>query len=121
MAQIGAVKRLSVAVLVDSKYVTQQDGTQSFNPWMRTSWPKSGSLPSGPWADEERGDAIEVTSIAFGDPAEGTDSSALDRLRGTSRCWASRSNAVIVLLFLFFVVRPWFWLCFDPSGRTDRR
>jgi flagellar M-ring protein FliF len=108
VAQIGAVKRLSVAVLVDGKYVTQQDGTQSFEPLDADQLAQIRQLAQRAVGfDEERGDAIEVTSIAFGDPAEGTDSSALDTAsRYFQMLGKPLLNAVIVLLFLFFVVRP---------------
>lgn len=67
VAQLGAVKRLSVAVLVDGKYVKQADGSWS------SGAPDRGAADSDPAADPQRavgfddvrGDAIEVFSGMF--------------------------------------------------------
>ena len=57
--------------------------------------------------DEVRGDAIEVSSIAFGDPVEGESSSALDTAsRYFQLLGKPVLNVLVILLFLFFVVRP---------------
>lgn len=108
VAQIGAVKRLSVAVLVDGKYVTQQDGSRTFEPLGANQLAQIRQLAQRAVGfDEVRGDAIEVSSIAFGDPVEGESSSALDTAsRYFQLLGKPVLNVLVILLFLFFVVRP---------------
>ncbi|MDO4766953.1 MAG: flagellar basal-body MS-ring/collar protein FliF [Pseudomonadota bacterium] len=108
VAQIGAVKRLSVAVLVDGKYVTQQDGSRTFEPLGADQLAQIRQLAQRAVGfDEVRGDAIEVSSIAFGDPVEGESFSALDTAsRYFQLLGKPVLNVLVILLFLFFVVRP---------------
>ena len=97
-----------MALLVDGKYTQQQDGTFAFE-----------SLPADQIAqirqlaqravgfDENRGDAIEVSSISFGEPAEAEQAPLLDvASRYFQLLGKPLLNTLVILLFLLFVARP---------------
>lgn len=108
VSQMGSVNRLSVAVLVDGKYTKQEDGSSVFEPLGADEIAQIRQLAQRAVGfDEERGDAIEVSSVAFGDPAlEGQ----APLLEVTSKYFNLLGkpllNTLVILLFLLFVVRP---------------
>lgn len=108
VAQMGAIKRLSVAVLVDGKYVKQADGSSVFEALGEDQLLQIRQLTQRAVGfDEVRGDAIEVTSIAFGDPGLTPETPLLEvASRYFHLLGKPLLNALIILLFLAFVVRP---------------
>ncbi len=108
VAQTGAVKRLSVAVLVDGKYVKQADGSSVFEPLTEEQLTQIRQLTQRAVGfDDVRGDAIEVSSVAFGDPGIEAQVPLLDV---TSRYFHLLGkpllNTLVILLFVVFVIRP---------------
>ncbi len=108
VAQIGAVKRLSVAVLVDGKYTKQADGSSVFEPLTEDQLNQIRQLTQRAVGfDDTRGDAIEVSSVSFGDPGLEAQVPLLDV---TSRYFQLLGkpllNTLVILLFLIFVLRP---------------
>lgn len=62
----GEVSRLSVAVLVDGRYTTAEDGTKTYEPRPQDELNKISTLVrSAVGFDEDRGDSIEVVNMPF--------------------------------------------------------
>lgn len=108
ISQVGSIKRLSVAVLVDGKYTQQQDGTYAFEPLPADQVAQLRQLAQRAVGfDETRGDAIEVSSISFGEPAGAEQAPLLDvASRYFQLLGKPLLNTLIILLFLLFVARP---------------
>ncbi|GAB1410721.1 flagellar basal-body MS-ring/collar protein FliF [Desulfovibrionales bacterium] len=108
VAQAGSIKRLSVAVLVDGKYIQQADGTSSFEPLSATELEQIRQLAQRAVGfDDERGDAIEVSSIAFGDPFKDEAMSPLEVVSNYFNLLGKPLlNTLLILLFLLVVLRP---------------
>lgn len=108
ISQVGSVKRLSVAVLVDGKYTQQQDGTYAFEPLAAEQMEQIRQLSQRAVGfDETRGDAIEVSSISFGEPIGAEQPPLLDvASRYFQLLGKPLLNTLIILLFLLFVARP---------------
>jgi len=108
VTQVGSIKRLSVAILVDGKYVQQQDGTYSFEPLPADQVEQIRQLAQRAVGfDDKRGDAIEVSSISFGEPAEAEQAPLLDvASRYFQLLGKPLLNTLVILLFLLFVARP---------------
>lgn len=108
ISQVGSIKRLSVAVLVDGKYTQQQDGSFAFEPLNAEQMEQIRQLSQRAVGfDETRGDAIEVSSISFGEPIGAEQAPLLDvASRYFQLLGKPLLNTLIILLFLLFVARP---------------
>ena len=108
ISQAGNIKRLSVAVLVDGKYTQQQDGTYAFEPLAAEQLAQIRQLAQRAVGfDDGRGDAIEVSSISFGEPAGVEQAPLLDvASRYFQLLGKPLLNTLVILLFLLFVARP---------------
>jgi flagellar M-ring protein FliF len=108
VSQVGSIKRLSVAVLVDGKYTAQADGTQTFEPLAADQVAQIRQLAQRAVGfDENRGDAIEVSSIAFGEPVGAEQQPLLDvASRYFQLLGKPLLNTLVILLFLLLVARP---------------
>ncbi|MDO9582117.1 MAG: flagellar basal-body MS-ring/collar protein FliF [Desulfomicrobium sp.] len=108
VSQVGSIKRLSVAVLVDGKYTQQQDGTYAFEPLNAEQMEQIRQLSQRAVGfDDTRGDAIEVSSISFGEPVGAEQAPLLDvASRYFQLLGKPLLNTLIILLFLLFVARP---------------
>jgi len=108
ISQVGSIKRLSVALLVDGKYTQQQDGTFAFEALPADQLAQIRQLAQRAVGfDENRGDAIEVSSISFGEPAEAEQAPLLDvASRYFQLLGKPLLNTLVILLFLLFVARP---------------
>lgn len=113
VSDVGSVKRLSVAVVVDGSYVTKPDGSKAYTPRSAEEMKQITSLVrSAIGFDEKRGDAIEVANLQFANPDEplasgppplnvlGFDKTDLMRMGETLVL------AVVALLVILLVVRP---------------
>jgi len=109
----GAVKRLSVAVLVDGTYTSKPDGTKTYVPRSADEMKQINSLVrSAIGFDDKRGDTIEVANLRFVNPDEplnagppplnilGFDKTDLMHMGETLVL------AVVALLVILLVVRP---------------
>ncbi len=113
VSDVGSVKRLSVAVVVDGSYVAKPDGSKAYTPRSAEEMKQITSLVrSAIGFDEKRGDAIEVANLHFANPDEplasgppplnvlGFDKADLMRMGETLVL------AVVALLVILLVVRP---------------
>ena len=108
----GAVRRISVAVLVDGQTVTAADGTTTFEPRSEEELGVLRELVSSAVGlDETRGDVLTLRSLAFlPDPAAGTLAEAgllagIGTINLLSAIQAIVLGIVVMVLGLF-VIRP---------------
>lgn len=108
VTQAGAIRRLSVAVLVDGKYTKNEDGTYKFEPLTEQELAQIRQLTQRAVGfDDTRGDAIEVSSVSFGDPGADSQEPLLDvASRYFHLLGKPLLNTLVILLFLLMVARP---------------
>lgn len=64
--EVGEIKRLSVAVLVDGRYTTNADGEKVYEPRSQEELDQIAALVrSAAGIDEDRGDLVEVVNMQF--------------------------------------------------------
>ena len=118
----GAVKRLSVAVLINGTTTVAEDGTSSYEPRSAEELQQLNSLVrSAVGLDEERGDTLEIVNLPFTDAGLdlGTGDSA--GFFGFTEAQLMRVAEVLVLgivaiLVLLLVVRPLVGRMVDGGG-----
>jgi flagellar M-ring protein FliF len=114
VTEAGAVKRLSVAVVVDGTYATDGDGNSTYTP--RTADEISQILTlvrSAVGYSEARGDSVEVVNMQFAERPElatpGTDAAGglFDFTRDDLMNGAEMAVTLLIgLALIFFVMRP---------------
>lgn len=109
----GAIKRLSVAVLVDGIYTRNQDGTYTYSQRSEEELSRIATLVrSAVGFDEARGDKVEVVNLEFAEkPVDSTIDISEDSTFSFTKYDYFRIAelvviAVLTLLVLFVVVRP---------------
>ncbi|WP_419785114.1 flagellar basal-body MS-ring/collar protein FliF [Pseudodesulfovibrio sp.] len=109
VAPVGELKRLSVAVIVDGTWTTDEaTGKQVYVPRKAQEIERIKTLIANAVGyDTARGDTIEVSNISFGEP----DMYDADSLMRTMLEYAQRLgkpflNGILIFLFLIMVVRP---------------
>ncbi|THB70812.1 MAG: flagellar M-ring protein FliF [Desulfovibrio sp.] len=106
---LGQVQRLSVAVIVDGTYATNEEtGETTFTPLADEELTRIQQLvQSAVGFDATRGDQIEVSSISFGGPEEEVELSLMDTIMEYAmRLGKPILSALLIFLFLVMVVRP---------------
>jgi len=108
VANVGDIQRLTVAVIVDGTYTRNADGEIEFTPRSAADLKRIQALVSNAVGlSESRGDAIEVTSIPFGDrevPHKPTLAEAMASY--LEKIGKPLLNTLLLFLFLMLVVRP---------------
>ena len=106
---MGQVDRLSIAVVVDGMYAANPDtGEMVFTPRTEEEMTRIRELVSNAVGFETaRGDAIEVSCIAFGELNVERERSLAEVIGDYAlRMGKPILNAVLVFLFLLLIVRP---------------
>lgn len=109
---MGALKRLSVAILVDGKYTEGEEGKQTYNPRPAEELLQLENLVKNAIGfATDRGDTIKVDNLEFQTPtAQIAESETWYQQRTTSGFLVSVIGNVLVvimgLLVIFFVIRP---------------
>lgn len=108
VGQLGAVERLSVAVIVDGVYEKDQNGNTVYTPRSEEELRRIRALVAGAVGfDSARGDVIEVTSVEFSTVEEAMPQNIADVITDYMvRLGKPFLNALLVFLFLIMVVRP---------------
>lgn len=111
--EAGAVKRLSVAVLVDGTYQKNQDGSYTYQPRSDEELARLATLVrSAIGFDEKRGDKVDVVNLEFAEkPIEDaiiTDEASIFEFTKHDyfRIAELVVMAILTLLVLLLVVRP---------------
>eukprot|EP00828_Plagiopyla_frontata_P008944 TRINITY_DN14546_c0_g1_i1.p1 TRINITY_DN14546_c0_g1~~TRINITY_DN14546_c0_g1_i1.p1 ORF type:complete len:553 (+),score=215.11 TRINITY_DN14546_c0_g1_i1:1209-2867(+) len=109
IAPVGELKRLTVAVIVDGTWTTDEaTGKGVYVPRKAEEIERIKTLIANTVGfDSVRGDTIEVSNISFGEP----DMYDADQLMRTMLEYAQRLgkpflNGILIFLFLIMVVRP---------------
>ncbi len=107
IANVGDIKRLTVAVIVDGVY-QKVDGAWTFEPRSAEEITRIEQLVANAVGiDTKRGDALEVTSVPFNDSAPPPDPNLADIIVDyADRLGQPILNALLAFLFLMLVVRP---------------
>lgn len=108
VAQAGSIRRLSVAVLVDGISTPAADGAPQFQPLPVEQIERIRNLAQRAVGfDPARGDAIEVSSIPFGDEAMRPQETFLEIAANYFQLLGKPLlNTLVILIFLVLVVRP---------------
>ena len=113
MTEAGAVKRLSVAVVVDGVYTTDASGNSTYAPRPQAEIDQLTSLvKSAIGFDDKRGDQVQVANLQFADRPDvttaGTAAPGLfDFTRDDLMNGAEMAVTLLIALALvFFVLRP---------------
>jgi flagellar M-ring protein FliF len=120
---VGAVKQLSVAVLVDGTYGDGTNGEKSFTPRPAEELERLKEVvKSAVGFSEARGDRLELTSVAFQTAAAEPGESALAGVMRWAPAVLVRLLGVAVgLALLLFVVRPMLLTLATRVGTGGRR
>ncbi|MBC17248.1 MAG: flagellar M-ring protein FliF [Desulfovibrio sp.] len=109
IAPVGELQRLSVAVIVDGTWQTNEEtGESVYVPRTEEELQRIENLIANAVGfDSVRGDTIEVSNISFGEPVL-YDSESLMRtmLEYAQRLGKPFLNGLLIFLFLILVVRP---------------
>ncbi len=107
ISNVGDVKRLTVAVIVDGTY-EKVDGAWTFMPRSAEEIERVQLLVANAVGlDKERGDALEVSSVPFNDSAPPADPNMADVIASyADRFGKPLLNALLAFLFLMLIVRP---------------
>jgi len=104
----GLLRRLSVAVVVDDRHITQTEGAAKAQPYAQEDLNRFNDLvKQAVGFDSGRGDAVTVTNVSF----RGADLDSLPELPLWKEVWfielMKQVVAVLAILFLIFgVLRP---------------
>lgn len=119
--EAGAIKRLSVAVVVDGLYVTNADGVAEYNPRSAAEIEQIRALVNTAIGyDQTRGDQVEVLNMQFAERPdlsfEPSEAGLFDFTRDDM--FAAIEMAVTLLIALalvFFVMRPLIKKVLEPD------
>jgi len=110
--ELGTIKRLSIAVMVDGSYKKKDDGTQEYQALPEEELKKLQELvKTATGYQEKRGDVITVVNLKFSelpqDSIEKNKEDLLSKLNiNINKLIEVGLTALIVLIGLFTVVRP---------------
>ncbi len=107
VSNVGELRRLTVAVLIDGTYV-KADGAWTFMPRKSEELEQVRQLVhNAVGLDAGRGDALEVSSAPFTDSEPPRDPNFADMLADyAERLGKPLLNALLAFLFLMLIVRP---------------
>lgn len=107
VSNVGELRRLTVAVLIDGTYV-KADGAWTFMPRKSEELEQVRQLVhNAVGLDTGRGDALEVSSAPFTDSEPPRDPNFADMLADyAERLGKPLLNALLAFLFLMLIVRP---------------
>lgn len=109
--EVGTVKRLSVAVLVDGTYTTDAQGNRTYTPRAEQDMTQLGNLVRGAIGfDANRGDKLEVINLHFVEP-EAPVEPPLQLFFGLNKQDMLRMAellvfSIVAILVILLVVRP---------------
>ncbi len=110
--EMGVVKRLSVAVLVDGTRLTAEDGARSYQARSEQELENIAALVrSAVGYDANRGDVVEVINMQFADLAQELPVDEGEKIFGFDREFVEKvaSNlglSIVAILFLLLVLKP---------------
>lgn len=124
VSEVGEVSKLSIAVLVDGSYISDEEGVESYSPRNQQQLDQIYALVrSAVGFDESRGDTLEVINMQFAeikveDLAEGETilGFAKEDLLDTAEVL---TVAVMIILVVLLVLQPMIGRLISASGADD--
>ncbi len=122
MANVGDLRRLTVAVIIDGSY-EKTEGAWSFVPRKPEELERVRQLVSNAVGlNAERGDSLEVSSAPFNDSEPPHEPNFAEMLADyAERLGKPLLNALLAFLFLMLVVRPVVLALIRPKVSKDFR
>lgn len=103
--ETGEVRKLSVAVLVDGRYTTSEDGTRTYEPRAQAELDQISALVrSAIGFDAKRGDTLEVVNMQFADVDTVDDTFAEGTLFGFDKNKLLDAAEVITVALMIILV-----------------
>ncbi len=127
VTEMGGLKRLSVAVLVDGRYATDANGVQSYTPRPQAELDQISSLVRTAMGyDQTRGDQVEVVNLQFAEgpavPLETAEAGLFDFTKEDLMRFAEMGvMLVLALLVLIFAVRPLVRRIIAPDAALENK
>lgn len=128
--EMGIVKRLSVAVLVDGAQATDANGQKTYQPRSAEELEQIAALVrSAVGYDANRGDVVEVINMRFAGPGDEAPVDDGQKILGFDRDFVEKVAAnlglsVVAILFLLLVLKPLVSRAIEsmsPGGVPDGR
>jgi flagellar M-ring protein FliF len=122
--EVGEIKRLSVAVLVDGIYTTDADGKRNYVPRTQQELDQIATLVrSAIGYNETRGDTVEIINMQFADVYGDVADTAADKLFGFERADLLDAVeiitvAIMVILVILLVLQPMMGRLLQTDGPT---
>lgn len=119
--EVGEIQRLSVAVLVDGRYIIDEEGNETYEPRTEEELDQIASLVrSSVGFDQDRGDVIEVVSMQFADIDTGEtllDETLLFGFEKADLLDAAEimTVAIMIILVVLLVLQPMVSRLMDSS------
>ncbi len=110
--EVGEINRLSVAVLVDGRYITNEEGERIYEPRSQEEIDQIASLVrSAAGIDEDRGDIVEVINMQFAEvdtDEEGIDERFLFGFEKSDLLDMAEmmTVAIMIILVILLVLQP---------------
>jgi flagellar M-ring protein FliF len=110
--EVGEIKKLSVAVLVDGTYSVNEEGVRTYAARPQTEIDQITALvKSAVGFDEKRGDSVEVINMQFADVMEGDDIPLEDKILGFDKADLLDAAeiltvAIMIILVVLLVLQP---------------
>ncbi|MCE5231812.1 MAG: flagellar M-ring protein FliF [Xanthomonadaceae bacterium] len=117
-APVGAIRRLSVAVVVDNKQVTDAEGASKSEPLGKAELAQMNELVKNAVGfDAARGDSVSVVNVPFhSDPAADLPGTPILDRPGVRDVIKQGLGALVLLVLMFGVLRPLFRSLVGPSA-----
>lgn len=121
--EVGEVKKLSIAVLVDGTYTTDADGNKTYQPRTEEEVKNIEAIvKSAVGFDETRGDKIQVANMQFADIDVGDGNVNTNLLFGFERSDLLRAAeiitvAIMIILVVLLVLQPMVGRLLSTEGR----
>ncbi len=122
--EVGEIKRLSVAVLVDGAYTTSAEGVRTYTPRPQAELDQLATLvKSAVGFDTARGDKIEIVNMQFAEievPEETTETLLGFNKSDLLDAVELITIAVMMILVVLLVIQPMVNRLLDSEGRQPR-
>ncbi len=123
--ELGAIKRLSIAVMIDGSYQKKDDGTQEYKPRTEEEINKLKEIvKTAVGYKEDRGDAISVINLKFTElPQDNIPEDGPKPFFGLNlnKLIELGITALVVLIGLFTVIRPIVSNLFKPRNLVKEK
>lgn len=126
ISEAGGVKKLSVAVLVDGTYTTDDEGKKTYQPRGQEELDRISALvKSAVGFDEKRGDTVEVVNMQFADidaqQMAGADNTLIFGFERGDLLDAVEviTVAIMVILVILLVLQPMVTRLMASEGRLE--